>query len=498
MNRDTDVLIAGYGPVGATAAALLANAGLDVTVVEQEESYYPLPRAVAADDDSIRVWETVTGLGNRATADLIPNPEVTYETAGGRTFARVDPALAPTPSGFPALGFFHQPTLEAELRRTAESFDNLTALNGTRLEGFEQDREGVTATLVDVKSGGERSVRAGWVLGCDGAASGVRKAIGAQFGGSTFRQRWIVTDLILDQEEEGRPRFRFLCDPGRPAVTGPMPGGRRRWEFMLFDGEEEAAMIADEPLARMLREAGQVATYRAERTTVYTFHARMASKWAEGRVFLLGDAAHVTPPFVGQGMNSGVRDAGNIWWKIAAVERGAAEPVLLESYEIERRRHVKEMIDLAVRAGAVVQTTRPAVARLRDLFFDVLLSIPGMNPWFERMGWKPAALIRKGFLRGGVRRPRSAVGTQVPALEVAMKDGSRGKLDDRVGARFALLSSGGDPWAGVEPGLRGMAERFGVEVIGARDEPAVAAWLEEAGAQAALIRPDRFVYGTWD
>ena len=344
MNRDTDVLIAGYGPVGATVAALLANAGLDVTVVEREKSYYPLPRAVAADDDSIRVWETVTGLGQRATGDLIPNPEVTYETTGARVFARVDPALAQTPSGFPALGFFHQPTLEAELRRTAESFDNLTALVGTRLVGFKQDPDGVTATLADVESGEESEIRAGWLLGCDGAASTVRKAIGAQFGGSTFRQRWIVTDLLLEQEEEGRPQFRFLCDPARPAVTGPMPGGRRRWEFMLFDGEEEEAMIADEPLARMLREAGQESPYRAERTTVYTFHARMASKWADGRVFLVGDAAHVTPPFVGQGMNSGIRDAGNIWWKIAAVERGAAQPVLLESYEIERRRHVRELL----------------------------------------------------------------------------------------------------------------------------------------------------------
>ena len=496
MNRDTDVLIAGYGPVGATAAALLANAGLDVTIVEQEKSYHPLPRAAAVDDDAIRVWETVAGLGDRATADLITNPEVTYETTGDRVFARVEPALAQTPSGYPAIALFHQPTLEAELRRTAENFENLTALNGTKLTGFTQDAEGVTVTLTDAASGEERTMRAGWLLGCDGATSTVRKEIGSEFGGSTFRQRWIVTDLILGEKETGTSRIRFLCDPARPAVTMPMPSGRRRWEFMLFDGEGDE-MIAEGPLGEMLREAGQAPGYSDERTTIYTFHARMASKWSDGRVFLVGDSAHVTPPFAGQGMNSGVRDAGNIWWKIAAVERGAAEQVLLDSYVLERRRHVKDMIDLAVRLGAIVQTTRPAIARLRDAFFAVLLKLPGMKPWFTRMGWKPATLIRKGFLQGGARSPRSAVGTQVPALEVTMADGSRGKLDDRVGPRFALLSSGADPWLGVEPGLRGMAEKFGVEVIGAGAEPAVGKWLREIGASTALVRPDRFVYGTW-
>lgn len=497
MRRDTDVLVAGYGPVGATVAALLANAGLDVTVVEQEQSYYPLPRAIAVDDDAIRVWETVTGLGDRATKGLIANPEVTYETTGGRVFARIEPALATTPSGYPALGLFHQPTLEAELRRTAESFDNMTAINGTKVTGFQQDAEGVTVRLAGVEGGEEREMRAGWLLGCDGAASTVRKAIGSQFGGSTFSQRWIVTDLALDAAEPGKPETRFLCDPARPAVTMPMPGNRRRWEFMLFDGEDEEAMIADEPLGRMLREAGQAGGYKAERTTVYTFHARMASQWADGRVFLVGDAAHVTPPFAGQGMNSGVRDAGNIWWKIAAVERGAAEQVLLASYVIERRRHVKDMIDLAVRLGAIVQTTHQTVARLRDLFFDVVLKLPGMRPWFRRMGWKPATLIRRGFLQGNARRPRSAVGTQVPALEVSATDGSRTRLDDRVGPRFGLLSSRPDAWHGVEPGLRAMAETFGVELICASEEPTVAEWLRKTGARTALIRPDRFVYGIW-
>ncbi len=364
--RDVDVVVAGFGPVGATVTALLANAGLSVLAVDRDLEPYPLPRAVATDDDAIRVWQTIDGLDRRLTEEMICEPAVSYTTTGGREFARVT-ELARGASGHPGLALFYQPGLEGEIGRTATASEKVELRRGVEMTGFEEQGDGVEVTISELGSGAEQTITAGWMLGCDGASSSIRRAIGADFGGSTFEQQWIVTDLKLEVPESGEPTIVFNCDPRRPTVTMPMPGQRRRWEFMLFPGESEEGMLDPERLAGLLAAAGQDPRYSTERAVVYTFHARVASDWGRGRVYLLGDAAHVTPPFAGQGMNAGVRDAGNIWWKIAAVERGAASESILETYEDERRHHTQELIDLAVRLGAVVQTVKPSVAAARML-----------------------------------------------------------------------------------------------------------------------------------
>ena len=501
-------MVSGFGPVGATVTGLLANAGLSVLAVDRDLEPYPLPRAAATDDDAIRVWQALDGLDRRLVEGMICEPQVSYRSAGGREFARVL-ELAKTASGHPGLALFYQPWLEGEIGRTAVEPEGVELRRGVELTGFTETEDGVKVALRDLGSGKEETLTAGWLLGCDGASSMVRRAIGAEFGGSTFEQLWIVTDLELDVPEEGGPTIVFNCDPGRPSVTMPMPGQRRRWEFMLFPGESEEEMLEPGRLAGLLADAGQDPRYSTERAVVYTFHARVASDWGRGRVYLLGDAAHVTPPFAGQGMNAGVRDAGNIWWKIAAVERGAASEAILETYEEERRHHTQELIDLAVRLGAVVQTVKPSVAALRDRFFGVLGAIPLTRRWIESGSFKPDPRLRRGLL--GRRAARfGIIGRQVPQPVVSGPDGEQVRLDDLIGPRFALIASGPDPWAGVPPGIRGLAIGFGAVVLRIDEGPSgdgevpiedpsgeLAAFLRRGRATKALVRPDRFVYGAW-
>lgn len=498
--RDCDVLVVGCGPVGATVAALLGNAGLSTIVIDRDLEPYPLPRAVVFDDDALRVWRTVPGLERRLAEGTISGGLVSYTGMDRRPFMAGDSSLAKTVSGAPMMGLFHQPTLEAELRRTLARMQTVDVRLGHSLVSFEQDPDGVTATVSG--PGGDHSVRSGWLLGADGASSLVREALGIGFAGKTSIHRWVVAD-VFTEEAPGRPEIEFYCDPTRPTVTMPMPGGRRRWEFMLMPGDDEHAIASPESVGRLIRGDGWQRPYEVERSVVYTFHARIAESWGKGRAFLLGDAAHITPPFIGQGMNSGIRDAGNIWWKIAAVESGAAGPVILDTYEVERRDHVKAMVDLAVRLGGVIQTTNRFVARIRDALISALVSLPGVSGYTERLGWKPASVIPRGLLKGGRRRPKSIVGLQVPAFTVARVTGERIELDEAIGPRWGLLTAGRDPWTDLDQTMREMLERADTTAIAIGDgwddpDGEVRGWLKRnARGSTVVIRPDRFVHGVW-
>ena len=499
-SRDCDVLVVGCGPVGATAAALLANAGLSILAVDRDPVHYPLPRAVATDDDALRIWQTVPGLEERILSGTISSPLVKYTGIGRKPFMVGDSQLAATPSGQPMLLLFHQPTLELELRSTLGQMDQAEVRLATELKSYTQDSDGVTATLEGPD--GEYTVRAGWLLGCDGASSRVREAMGVGFAGKTSVHKWVVADVFTD-EHPGRPEVEFYCDPTRPTVTMPMPGGRRRWEFMLMPGDDEDTIASPESIAKLVAADGWDLPYEVERAVVYTFHARIAERWRDGRAFLLGDSAHVTPPFIGQGLNSGVRDAGNIWWKIAAVENGAVGPEVLDTYEVERRDHVKAMVDMAMRLGGVIQTTSPRVARFRDAFLSRLLSLPGLKGYTERIGWKPASVIPRGWLQNGKRRIGSPVGLQIPAFELVNRGGERSSLDAALGTKWAVITDGKDPWELIDEAARQMLEQAGVEEIrlgsGWQDpDGSLTKWLKKkAKGGAVVIRPDRFVQGIW-
>lgn len=500
QDRDCDVLVVGCGPVGATVAALLANAGLRTVVVDRDLEPYPLPRAVVFDDDALRVWRTIPGLERRLAEGTISGALVSYTGIGRRTFMAGDSSLARTVSGEPMMGLFHQPSLEAELRRTLVGLPAADVRLGHSLRSFEQDADGVTAFLEGPE--GEYRIRSGWLLGADGASSTVREQLGIGFSGKTSIHRWVVAD-VFTAEAPGRPEIEFFCDPARPTVTMPMPGGRRRWEFMLMPGDDEQEIVSPARLGELITGDGWDRPYEVERAVVYTFHARIADSWGKGRVFLVGDSAHITPPFIGQGMNSGIRDAGNIWWKIAAVESGAAGPKILDTYELERRDHVKAMVDMAVRLGGIIQTTTPAIARVRDSVISMVVGLPGLASYTERIGWKPASVIPRGLLKGGRRRRGSIVGLQVPAFMFEGPSGEPVALDEAIGAGWGLLKDGGDPWVDLDPSTRVMLEGAGAKAIVLGQDwcdPSGRAgrWLRsKARGGTVVIRPDRFAHGIW-
>ena len=347
-----DVLVAGCGPVGAVLAARLGAHGLRTLVVERTTDVHPLPRAVAADDEVQEVLARVApGLLDGALLDV----PVRFLGARGQAVGALRfPAGV---GGRPGLAMFHQPTLEARLRAHVATLPSVEVRLGTELARWAQDATGVSAVL----GHGER-VRAAWLVGCDGAGSAVRAAAGVPWRGRDLR-RWLVVDVAGEVAAEG---FTYRCDPARPSVDMPLPGGHR-WEWLLRRGEQ-----AFDPRPRLPPDVEVV------RQVVYRYGARRAQRWRAGRVLLAGDAAHTMPPFAGQGLGAGVRDA---WALAALLARGE-----IDRYEPLRAPHVAAMTRLSLFLGAVLETGSVPAAAVRDAVLAGAFRAPGLGAWLGRGG----------------------------------------------------------------------------------------------------------------
>ncbi len=454
---DCDVLICGLGPVGQLLALLLERHGVSTIAVDQAVGPYPLPRAAVTDDEVLRIFQSV-GLADAILADAQVMDGVSFVTAAGRRITVLDTMTGAV--GHPPLVSLHQPTMERTM--VAALADRGIELRwSTVLESFDQHASGVTAYTRPVGGGRSEPITARYLVGCDGASSAVRARLQIPFAGSTFAQRWLVVDAQVDRPLAQVPHPHFVGHAERPIVTLPMSPGRHRWEWMIHPGEDEAAFLdpaaIDRRIAAWTSPGERVAV---ERAVIYTFHARAAARWRSGRVFLAGDAAHVMPPFAGQGFSSGARDAQNLAWKLAAVLDGA--PVnLLDSYEQERRPHVTAMQNVAVRWGGVVQTTQPRKARLRD---GVMSRFDGSKAFdLLRKNAKPLPTYGHGVFarRPHVLPPRRTVGSLFPQPRL---DGTL--LDDLLPPGWATVTAEHDPDG----------------------------WLARRGLTWAILRPDRFVF----
>lgn len=497
------VVVAGAGPAGLTLAGLLARYGIDVLIVERNPQTVQEPRAVSIDDESLRTMQSV-GVINELVPNLVLGYGSEYFSPGGRRFLKVKPTTLEY--GYPRRNAFRQPVLERILRDNLGRYSNATALFETEVVGFSQSENAVTVELRG--NSGARSLRCDYLVGCDGSRSFVRQSLGIDMHGSTFKERWLIVDL--EQTTDPTRDTKVYCNPAQPCLSLPGPNGTRRFEFMLHDGEADDDVLTPEHVAARLRLYGTDDRAVLRRKVVYTFHARMADRWRTGRVFLAGDAAHLMPPFAGQGMNSGVRDAHNLAWKLAAVASGHLGDGLLDSYEAERRDHAAEMTQLAIRMGHVMMPRGRFQALALQTFFRALALYPAARSYFAEMKYKPKPRFHRGFLLADKAAPaKSLVGKLFPQ-PLVMTAGGFALLDDVLGDGFALVAPPGTPPHVLADVRLGETGGFPIRTVAVLDKedaatveaPAIAArdLRGELAAQLAghpaglhLLRPDRYV-----
>jgi 3-(3-hydroxy-phenyl)propionate hydroxylase len=382
---------------------------------------------------------------------------VKYQSPVFGCFARIN--TAGIVDGHPMLVSFYQPELEAALRRRLAEYPSVEVRLGVELQGFVSDGRCVQATLKD-GTGVARQVRARYLVGADGAGSLVRRALGLDFEGRTFAQDW----LIVDARDVPSPidHVEFLCDPRRPTPRMVAPGGRQRWEFMLLPGEQAAEMEQPERVRALLAPWCRVDEVGIERTAVYRFHAREARHFSKGRCFLVGDAAHITPPFAGQGLVAGLRDAANLAWKLAWVTQGRADESVLDSYDRERRPHARKIINLARFLGMLVMPrNRLAALAIHGLIRAVRL-LPAGRAAFDDLKIKPPQVFDEGLFWRDRHARRLLAGSMLPQGWVRAGDGGPPQLsDDALGVQWSLIGFGVDPAAYLDTALIGRWDRLG-------------------------------------
>lgn len=467
-----DVLVIGLGPVGATLAALVGQTGRSVIAIDPQRDVYPLPRAAHFDHEIMRLFQAI-GIVDAIAPHIRVAPDYEFRTADGKTLMRIVRDGVIGASGWPVGFNFYQPGIERALRARLAEMPTVRTLVGAKFVGFGTERDATAMVSVASEEFGERRIEARIVIGCDGAWSPVREACGIGLDDYGFDEPWLVLDALVDDEAVFPAMNLQVCDPERPTTFVHMGPGRLRWEFMLKPGEDPDAMRHPASLDALLASWRAAGAILVERTAVYRFHGLVAHRWRHGRVLLAGDAAHQMPPFMGQGLCSGLRDAANLAWKIDEVLTSGVFD-LLDSYQAERDAQVRYVIERAIEMGRVVCTLDPlrAAARDADMSASPKIGVP-----------IPFPAIRGVTLDGS-----AAAGTIFPQPVV---DGE-GRLDDMLGPGAWLIHR-----AGPAP-----CDSAAFRVIDAvRDLPlgtaqTVSAWLADLGVDAVLVRPDRYVFGT--
>jgi 3-(3-hydroxy-phenyl)propionate hydroxylase len=446
-DRETEVLVVGFGPVGGTIANLLGRYGVRTLAIDAATEIFPQPRAIALDNEALRILQAA-GLPEGAF-ETIAIPEVRYLSPYVGQLARLE--TGGCLDGHPKLVTFYQPELESELRSRVREYPSVSVELGVELVDFVEETNGVRARLRH-RDGAEHTVLAKYLVGADGAKSHVRKALGVGFDGRSYAEDWLIVDAKLDSSS--LDHIEFLCDPRRPAPHMPAPGGRERWEFMLHPGESAEEMERPEKVRELLSPWGSPDDMDVERTAVYRFHARTVERFQKGRVFLAGDAAHITPPFAGQGLVAGLRDAMNLCWKLTWVLRGRAAPGILGSYDQERRPHAKAMIGLARLLGRIIMPTSRAQALATGVLMRGLRLIPPARSYLEELKIKPQNEFDRGLFverrRRGLRRrpvqPRTQLTRGAMFPQAWIQRGSDGCWsDDALGHGLTLVGFGIDP-----------------------------------------------------
>ena len=499
---DADVAIVGYGPVGQALAALLGRAGHRVMVFERFKDIYRLPRAVHLDHEIMRLLQLL-GLADVLAEELVPVDDYRWLGGDGELLLRFD-RYGLAPSGWEGDYMFFQPELEAAIHRHACIPFGVSVERGWVAEGLKDAGDHVQLTVHRVseeepgqlaRTGEHRTVRARWLVGADGANSFVRETCGISRRDLGFRERWLVVDA--EPDDMGAlahlPVASQRCDPARPTTIVRSGPRHRRWEFMLLPNEQPSDFEDTERVWALLEPWYRPEDGPLTRSTVYEFRSMVADEMRNGRVLIVGDAAHLTPPFLGQGLCSGLRDAANAAWKLDLVLRGIAHERLLGTIEAERQPQNETVIRLAIELGKVLCQLDPEAAAERD----ATLRAAGPPPPLE------LAPLTRGLLHQPIGEPDPLAGT-LSVQGVVARAGREGRFDDVIGAGFQLIVAEGDPLDRLSAAERKLLDTLGATVAsldptaphGVQDiDGRLTAWLSEHNAHAVLVRPDFYVFG---
>ncbi len=392
------IVIVGAGPTGLAAGNLLGVAGIPTLIIERNAGLSNIPKAIALDDEGLRICQAM-GLSTAISNCIVSDISV-HCVSEGRLLAKVVPTSKR--NGYPLISTFYQPEFEAVLLDGLRRFSCVNVRFQHTVETIEQSADGVIVSI-RTSTGPLKKVRCSYLLACDGGGSTIRHSLNIPLQGKTFGQKWLVIDSISDGNSPAV--VKIFCNPQRPAVSIPAPHDGRRWEFMLLPGETEKEVFASA---------------------------------TQGRAFLLGDAAHMMPPFGGQGLNSGLRDAHNLAWKVAMVLQHRATPQLLATYHQERSRHAAQMVAFASFLGTIFMSTVRLLAFCRNLLIQMLYALPITRQYLMEMRMKPQTKYTAGFFLFKGQK-KSMVGSLLPQPEVITQQGQRVLLDEVLGPGFALL-----------------------------------------------------------
>jgi 3-(3-hydroxy-phenyl)propionate hydroxylase len=474
MNDVYPVVVVGAGPTGVTAATLLAKRGVKVLVLDRWAGVFPQPRAVHLDDEIYRILGQLGVAGEFAHISR-PSQGLRLMDARHRVYADFRRNQENSTHGYPQANMFDQPDLEILLRENMQLQPTITFRGDVDVTDVRQaDESLVQIELTDRSTGARETVEAQYVLGCDGANSIVRESIGATMRDLNFEQRWLVVDVNTDHDLGQWEGVHQVCDTDRAATYMRIGDRRYRWEFQLNDNETSgdfASMQRLQPLLEPWTGTTPSTDLEVVRVAEYTFRARLADRWRDRNIFILGDAAHLTPPFIGQGMGAGMRDAANLAWKLAAVVDGTLPSTALDSYEVERRPHAQHMIRLAMTVGTLMTRGGRAGDVLRRLIAPRLHLIPGLRDKLVDSRTPP---LHASTLVGRRRRKDRLAGTLCPN---ALIDDSH-RFDDFADGRFALVTAEPVPMSND------------VAVLAVQPGEPLHEWLTRARAKAAIVRPD--------
>jgi len=492
-----DVAVIGLGPVGSAGALLFAEAGLKVVAFERDEEVYLLPRAVGMDGEVVRAMQGI-GLGEEFAALLQrirPGERAGFANAR-REWLFGQELIQMGPHGWSPFSMFHQPEVDGWLRDRATTHERIDARVGFEVLSVNDKGDYVTVTAKHPGTDEVAEIAARYLVACDGASSPVRQSLGIGRNDLGYNQDWLVVDVKMDEGALLPPEVLQVCLPDRLTTYVATKDPYRRWEFRLNDGETAEEMLAEERIFELLNDWAPRGSYKIVRAAVYQFHALVAAEWRKGRIFLAGDAAHQTPPFLGQGMNAGMRDVINLAWKLPRVISGTSPEHLLDTYFEERIAHSTDLVEWAVAFGRLMEFFAAQERAARGEGPEPT-DPPSLSAAYGQGRTIPP--LRDGLLIKEQVSDTGFTGYQLAQPVVRDADGKIFRLDDLLGKGFAILARKASDLE-LTGEARALARAMGIQLVSIEGLSAVE-WrfdpLFETHA-AAVVRPDKYIFGHTD